>query len=298
LDPTFAQKLRHGLAPFFAHSSSSLLGKALAEEENRSRSGRGGAPTGQELERTLEALLSEMQRRNRDDFAFLCPVEEALSAEQCLDVLLSGQEYYRKQYTDGGVTWNLRDQHMVSTIMRLAEHLDVHSTQPPGSPPPGVVIWAHNSHIGDARASDRGKVAGHWNLGHMVRETFGADQTFLLGFTTYDGAVHAAAEWGQDGSRHELKPAQSDSWEGALHEQTLRLRATSGIPSESVAGISWCCGAPSSSIAASETLPHRLVGVVYKPEAERESHCSLVEIGAMYDAVLHVETTTPVTATC
>eukprot|EP00811_Abedinium_folium_P033180 NODE_6163_length_1699_cov_5.312977.p1 GENE.NODE_6163_length_1699_cov_5.312977~~NODE_6163_length_1699_cov_5.312977.p1 ORF type:complete len:345 (-),score=78.08 NODE_6163_length_1699_cov_5.312977:236-1270(-) len=258
-----------------------------------------------QLEFTLERLLATMQRRNRDDFAFMSPVEEALSAEQCLDVLLSGQEYYRKQYSDAGITWNLRDQHMVSTVMRLAEHLEIHSTSPPGAPPPGIVIWAHNSHIGDARATDHGKSAGQWNLGHMVRETFGAEQTFLLGFSTHDGEVYAAHEWGQPGRKVPLRPAMGGSWEDALQQESARLRdavtvvsATGAAPKSAAAtveGVLWPCGAPGQPQELREaSLLHRLVGVVYKPNSERESHCSATELCDMYDAVLHIGSTTAV----
>lgn len=136
LDPAFGHELRCELQPFLKYATPSELGRSLAMREECDRlraagqvppanvsAAAGVNPT--QLEVTLERLLATMQRRNRDDFAFLCPIEEALAAEQCLDVLLAGQEYYRKQYSDVGVTWNLRDQHMVSTVMRLAEHLEV-----------------------------------------------------------------------------------------------------------------------------------------------------------------------------
>jgi len=307
LDATFAEELRRELRPFLEHESPSELGRRLAMRE---RDGRlrvmaqhpvQDLPTPGEgdidpvhLQQTLERLLAAMQVRNRDDFAFMCPVEEALSAEQCLDVLLSGQEYYRKQYTDSEVTWNLRDQHMAATVVRLAEHLEVHSTAQPGAQPPGIVIWAHDSHIGDARASDRGKTAGQWNLGHMIRETFGAYNTFLLGFTTHDGEVLAATEWGGPARTLQLRPPFGNSWESALHSRTLELQQeTDSSTQAATAGLLWPCG-ETKCACNDTTLWHRLVGVVYKPESELRSHGSAVELSDMYDAVVHVDTTTPV----
>lgn len=297
LDPAFAQELRENLEPFLVCKSSAELGWRLAVREAGEQllaAGRGdeAAPHPGKLQSTLERLLAEMQRRNRDEFAFLCPVEEALAAEQCLDVLLSGQEYYRKQYSDSGVTWNLRDQHMTSTVMRLVEHLEVYSEGPQGGAPPGIVIWAHNSHIGDARATDRGKRAGHWNLGHMVRETFGPDVTFLLGFTTHEGEVHAAPDWSWPARNYLLQAAQRGSWEAEFHDATALLQEQQDSQDEGdpVVGFLWPCGR----VAAFHgvALPHRFIGVIYRPEHEQQSHISLAEISEMYDAVLHVDITT------
>ena len=279
LDPDFAAELRAELRTFLTSASSLELGLSLAQGELQP--GLEGAGTDRvRLQRRLEHLLATMQRRNRDDFAFLCPVEEALSAEQNLDVLLSGQEYYAKHHTDGGVTWNLRDQHMVSTVMRLLEHLEVHSAAPPGAPPPGIVVWAHNSHIGDARATDRGRSGGQWNLGHMVRETFGTDVTYLLGLTTAGGEVYAAPEWGQPGQRSPLRPPAEGSWEAALREGTLALRDER--QDGSVAGLFWPCGGDAAAArwpeARATTKSHRLVGVVYRPEQERAVHMSEAEL--------------------
>jgi len=301
LDPEFAAELRQGLAPFLECECPRDLGRRLATRELGERmQAEGKAPPEgwrscihpQQLQATLERLLATLQRRNRDDFAFLAPVEEALNSEQSLDVLLSGQEYQRKRFSDEGITWNLRDQFMVSTVMRLVEHLSVYSSSPPDEAGPGIVIWAHNSHIGDARASDRGRAVAHWNLGHMIRETFGGYSTFHLGFTTHGGELHAAPDWSKPGQTFTLRPPLKNSWEEALHQQTLRSREER--PDADIAGLLWQCGETRCACPGA-TLLHRLVGVVYRPESERESHYTIAELSEMYDAVVHVDTTRPLT---
>lgn len=90
-------------------------------------------------------------------------------------------------YTEGSVaTWNLRDQHMVTTCLRLVEY----QTASVGTSPK-VILWAHNSHVGDARATELG-ARQEWNLGQMMRTTFGTNHVYLLGFGTYSGTVTAA----------------------------------------------------------------------------------------------------------
>src|SRR5438093_10413517 len=102
-------------------------------------------------------------------------------------------------------TWNLRDTHMVDTLDDLMHHLEGHGRQPK------AILWAHNSHLGDARATqmtDRGEL----NVGQLVRERH-KDEAVLVGFTTHSGTVTAASAWGGIAERKRVRPAMSDSCE-------------------------------------------------------------------------------------
>lgn len=112
--------------------------------------------------------------------------------------------FFRGLYLDGDVaTWNLRDQHMVQTCLRLTEH---HANA--DGAPPKVLVWAHNSHCGDARATDLGTKRHEWNLGQMLRTTFGEPNVFIVGFGTYGGTVTAATEWGRPSQTFDLTEAE------------------------------------------------------------------------------------------
>src|SRR5438045_5519502 len=108
-----------------------------------------------------------------------------------------------------GSSWNLRDQHMVETIDALVAHLD-------GSRQPKAVVWAHNSHLGDARATEMSQ-HGELNVGQLVRERFGREAV-LIGFTTHHGTVTAASDWGARAERKNVRPALRGSYEDLFHE--------------------------------------------------------------------------------
>src|SRR6266496_1166099 len=114
--------------------------------------------------------------------------DEFFSAEQNARLVKDAEEYYRGMFQGRVNTWNLRDGHMAETLHALAEHLKRRFGRAK------IVVWAHNSHLGDARATDRNRY-GEWNLGQLVRERY--SQTVLVGFTTYTGTVTAASDWGQ-----------------------------------------------------------------------------------------------------
>jgi erythromycin esterase-like protein len=145
--------------------------------------------------------------------------EELFYAQENAVVVKDAEEYYRKAYAGGAVTWNLRDRHMHNTLKEILQHYN----EKRGWPKPKAVVWAHNSHLGDARATSVSEM-GEFNIGQLVRQTFGLNKSFNIGFSTYNGTVRAATKWGRPGEVMEINDARPESYEYLLH--TAALRAT------------------------------------------------------------------------
>ena len=196
--------------------------------------------------------------------------DEFFSAEQNARLVKDAEEYYRGMFQGRVNTWNLRDGHMAETLHALSEHLKRRFGRAK------IVVWAHNSHLGNARATERSQY-GEWNLGQLVRERYA--QSVLVGFTTYRGTVTAASDWG---GRHEIKrvrPALRGSYEDLFHQ--------TGIPQFLV---TFAGDERLSAEFRSERL-ERAIGVIYRPETERSSHYFHARIADQFDAVLHFDET-------
>jgi len=169
-------------------------------------------------------------------------------------------------------SWNLRDRHMADTIEELLRFLE----QPWA--PAKIVVWAHNSHLGDARATELGEY-GELNVGQLVRERHGADSV-SVGFTTYSGTVTAAADWDAPAERKTVRPALPNSYERLFHE-TGTPRFLLAIRDDQ-------------ELADALTSPRleRAIGVVYKPDTERGSHYFQARLAQQFDYVLHFDETT------
>jgi erythromycin esterase-like protein len=170
-------------------------------------------------------------------------------------------------------SWNLRDQHMAETLDALSAH---QSGQRPGKPA-RIVVWAHNSHLGDARATQMGD-AGELNVGQLVRERYG-EAALLVGFSTYAGTVAAASDWDGPVDRKRVRPGLPGSYEALFHEVGLRrfllpLRGNKEV-------------GPALSGARLE----RAIGVIYRPQTERFSHYFDARITEQFDAVIHIDET-------
>ncbi|HYF62371.1 MAG TPA: erythromycin esterase family protein, partial [Herpetosiphonaceae bacterium] len=139
--------------------------------------------------------------------------------------------------------------------------------------------WAHNSHLGDARATQQGR-GGELNLGQLVRERVG-DQAVLIGFSTYDGTVTAASDWGDPAQRKMVKPALPESYEALCHSVDLP-RFLLDLGEEPLAGT-----------LARQRL-ERAIGVIYRPETERQSHYFYATLPEQFDILIHIDTTTAV----
>jgi erythromycin esterase-like protein len=201
-------------------------------------------------------------------------------AEQNARLVMNAEQYYRTMFESRVSSWNLRDRHMMETLGALAEHLSK-----PGKPAK-IVVWAHNSHIGDARATEVGQ-QGEWNVGQLVREAYG-DGAVLIGFTTYSGTVTAASEWGGPAENKRVRPALEGSYEAALHHTGM---ANFMLPLRSIK--------PAGSAAASQAVQalsarrrlERAIGVIYLPVTERQSHYFYADLPQQFDAVLHFDET-------
>jgi erythromycin esterase-like protein len=195
------------------------------------------------------------------------PPDEAFFAEQNARLVQNAERYYRSMFSRGN-SWNLRDQHMAETIGALAEHLRRQGTEPK------VVVWEHNSHLGDARATEMGK-RGELNVGQLIRERYG-DDARNIGFTTWGGSVTAATDWDGPAERKRVRPGMAGSYEALFHDVGghdffLPLR-----------------GNPSAAALEEERL-ERAIGVIYLPETERQSHYFFASLPRQFDAVLHFD---------
>src|SRR5438067_1295492 len=138
------------------------------------------------------------------------PPDEAFFAEQNARLILNAERYYRSMFSGRASSWNLRDQHMAETLTTLADHLQRRAGRESK-----IVVWEHNSHLGDARATEMNK-RGELNVGQLIREEYG-DQARNIGFTTYTGSVTAASDWDGPAERKRVRPALPESYEAVLH---------------------------------------------------------------------------------
>jgi erythromycin esterase-like protein len=170
-------------------------------------------------------------------------------------------------------SWNMRDNHMAETLNALLTHLDRHS----GAEPARIVVWAHNSHVGDARATEV-SADGQLTIGQLVRERYG-EECRLIGFSTYQGTVTAASEWGGIAERKTVRPALNGSIEELLHEtgkDAFLIVTHDGSPAEKALDV---------------VRLARAIGVIYLPQTERQSHYFHVRPSDQYDAMIHIDTT-------
>ena len=218
--------------------------------------------------------LVETRRRvaGQPDSAGPISEDELFYAEQNARLVKDAEAYYRSMFFEEVSSWNLRDTHMAETLDALAAHL--------GGPdsPAKVVLWAHNSHLGDARATDMGE-RGDVNVGQLVRAQYGRDAV-LVGFTTHHGTVTAASDWGGPTERKRVRPALEGSWEALFHSTSLPGRFL----------LDWHADETLSG-ALREARLERAIGVIYRPATERASHYFKARLGDQFDAVLHFDET-------
>ena len=174
-------------------------------------------------------------------------------------------------YNPAVSTWNLRDRHMAETLDALVQRTG------PNAERAKVVVWEHNSHIGDARATQMGE-EGELNLGQLARERYG-DAAVLIGFTTYDGTVIAASQWGGTGERKTVRPALPESYENIFHATQL---PSFFLPLRNGGSAATALAAP---------RLERAIGVIYLPRTERTSHYFYARLPEQFDAVIHWDRT-------
>lgn len=193
-------------------------------------------------------------------------------AEQNARLVVDAEAYYRSMFSSRISSWNLRDRHMDETLAALDRHLSVQRRRPAR-----IAVWAHNSHLGDARATEMGE-DGELNLGQLVRERHGAAAA-LVGFTTHHGTVTAAADWDRPAETKSVRSALAGSVEALFHDVGLGRFAL--------------VLRDNAELAEALTAPRlqRAIGVVYRPDTERHSHYYRAALARQYDAVVHLDAT-------
>jgi erythromycin esterase-like protein len=232
------------------------------------------------LERSCEdevvSQLTELNRRavelaNRDGRV---AEDEFFSAEQNARLVKNAEQYYRTMYRSDVSSWNLRDRHMFETLVSLDEHLSGNGK------PAKIVVWEHNSHVGDARATEMNR-RGELNVGQLVREWYGSE-AYLIGFTTYNGTVTAATNWGDQAARKRVRNGLAGSVESLFHDVgEHRFYLTFGQSEDLDSNFR-------------RPMLERAIGVIYRPETERQSHYFQTRLSQQFDAVIHIDETSAV----
>jgi len=198
--------------------------------------------------------------------------DAAFHAAQNARLVKNAEEYYRAMFSSRVSSWNLRDRHMAETLAELDSHLSRQRGRPAR-----FAVWAHNSHLGDARATEMGE-SGELNLGQLVRERHGAAAA-LLGFTTYHGTVTAASDWDTPAATKQVRPGLAGSCEALFHDvgrERFRLLLRGN------AELKEALAAP---------RLQRAIGVIYRPETERHSHYFHTRLPRQFDAIIHLDET-------
>jgi erythromycin esterase-like protein/predicted phosphoribosyltransferase len=216
--------------------------------------------------------LLELQRRTADRMRRGGALDDHLFyAEQNARLVKNAEAYYRSVFLEAVSSWNLRDRHMAETLDALVSYLDRKAGRAK------IAVWEHNSHLGDARATEMGR-RGELNVGQLTRDKY-ADDAVLIGFTTHRGTVTAASDWGSSAERKRVRPALAGSYEALFHasgrDRFLLIMDDSDVVVRQL-------GAP---------RLERAIGVIYRPETERQSHYFQARLPDQFDAVLHFDET-------
>ncbi len=217
----------------------------------------------------VQGLIDELQRNEqeygrRDDAAYFAALQSA-------KVVREAKRHMRTSGLPGGASWNVRATHFKDTVERL---LDFYGEGAKG------IAWAHNTHVGDARATDMGR-AGLVNIGRLARQRLGNDDVFLVGFATYEGEVFAGRGWGEARERMRMPPAREGSFEHYLRQ--------AGHPS----ALYLLRDLEDDEMVSLQIGLQRAVGVVYQPEHDRQRNFVPTILPERYDALLYFCTTSP-----
>lgn len=218
-------------------------------------------------------MLKDLLARQIDCFAEEC--EEWLDAAANARLVKDAEAYYRVMYHGAAESWNLRDTHMFETLGMILD----------AKPDSRAIVWAHNSHIGNAAFTEMGMSRGELNIGQLAKEKFGHEAR-LIGFGTHSGTVAAADDWDEPMKVKQVRPSLPDSYEWASHDSglpsfllDLRQAETDGAVREALM----------------EPRLERFIGVIYRPETERWSHYGEAILPKQFDAWIWFDQTRAVT---
>jgi len=265
VDPEAAGRARHRYACFehFAEDSQAY-GYATAVGLSRS------------CEDDVVAQLIELRRRaaeyaNRDGRV---AQDEFFFAEQNARLVRNAEEYYRAMFGGRVESWNLRDTHMMETLDALCEWVAKQAGRA------RAVVWAHNSHLGDARATQMGEW-GELNVGQLVRQKH-SDRAFAIGFSTHTGTVTAARDWDRPAEQRRVRPSLDGSYERLFHDTGIG-RFLVRLRDEPIREL------------LTATRLERAIGVIYVPETERASHYFRAHLAQQFDLMIHIDQTRALT---
>jgi protein-L-isoaspartate(D-aspartate) O-methyltransferase len=227
-----------------------------------------------DCENQVVAMLRELEQKRFSNADRNC--ERLFDARQNARLVTSAERYYRAMYCGSRSSWNLRDQHMFDTLEAVL------AFRGPGTK---AVVWAHNSHLGDARATEMG-LQGEHNVGQLARQRYGHG-AYLVGFGTDRGTVAAASNWGGPMEIKRIRPALPGSYERLCRDSRvarfmLPLRAAAEGASRRPAG---------AREALMEPRLERAIGVIYRPETERQSHYFQATLPEQFDEYIWFEET-------
>jgi protein-L-isoaspartate(D-aspartate) O-methyltransferase len=214
-----------------------------------------------------DLLAQRLRYEEKDEDSFL-------DATQNARLIAAAERYYRIMYYGGAESWNLRDSHMFETLQNVVAAR---------GPSAKAVVWAHNSHIGDARHTEMGAVRDELNIGQLCRENFGVANVALIGMGTHSGTVAAASDWDGELEIKRVNPSRPDSYERQFHDAGMpHLLLDMSRDSSAARGLK------------SQRL-ERFIGVIYRPETELMSHYADASLPQQFDAFLWFDETTAVT---
>jgi erythromycin esterase-like protein len=236
----------------------------------------GASATGSRTcEAQAAAVLAEMTQRATSMPADPVAAAALFSALRNAHSVANAEEYFRGLYTRGVSTWNVRDQRMEDALVAISQHLGRN-----GAEPTRIVVWAHNTHSGDARATESGE-AGEHNVGQLIRQRLGGE-SLLVGFFTHHGTVLAAPEWDAPGRVFDVRPAlpgsYSDVFHAAVQGNFLLMLGDATLAS-----------------ALGTSRLERAIGVIYVPATERQSHYFMARLAQQFDAAIFFDVTSAVT---
>ncbi len=261
VDPAAAERARREYRCFAPYNRSTHAYGEASRRETRS------------CEEEAAAVLAEVRR-------IPCPTSTAGSEEHFAAIrgaasVAGGEAYFRTVYA-GSMAWNVRDQRMAANVEEIAEHVGRQADRP-GK----VVVWGHNTHAGDARATSAAN-RGELNIGQLMRQRHG-DAAFLVGFFSYAGTVMAAPEWDMPGRVYQMRRALPGSYSDVFHR--------SGVPAFSMI----LRGNKELVRQFGEPRLERAIGVIYLPETERLSHYFDARLSDQFDAILFFDQSKAVT---
>lgn len=210
----------------------------------------------------------EMLQQVAEQQVYKTDQEHEFNVAQNAHVAVNAEKYYRAMVEGGATSWNVRDTHMMDTLDRL---LDLHG------PDSKVIVWAHNTHIGDARATDMADDS-MVNLGQLAREKYGKEQVKLVGFGTYQGTVIAGRSWGAPMQKTDVPEAVAGSWEAMLHDMSDSDKIILSRDLQEVPELQ-------------KRIGHRAIGVVYDPKLEQYGNYVPSVIPERYDAFVYFNET-------